>query len=130
MLSASGHKFHGPKGVGFLYVKKGIKVFNLIEGGAQERNRRAGTENVPGIAAMATALKESVVLLDSYKAKLTPIRDICISTTSLVTALARLNRADHLAEERSDTELSQKEPCCLYFLAKRNSHTPSESSPR
>ncbi len=75
MLSASGHKFHGPKGVGFLYVKKGIKVFNLIEGGAQERNRRAGTENVPGIAAMATALKESVANLDSYKAKLTPIRD-------------------------------------------------------
>ena len=68
MLSASGHKFHGPKGVGFLYVKKGIKVFNLIEGGAQERNRRAGTENVPGIAAMATALKESVTNLDSYKA--------------------------------------------------------------
>ena len=75
MLSMSGHKFHGPKGVGFLYVKKGIKVFNLIEGGAQERNRRAGTENVPGIAAMATALKESVANLDSYKAKLTPIRD-------------------------------------------------------
>ena len=68
MLSASGHKFHGPKGVGFLYVKKGIKVFNLIEGGAQERNRRAGTENVPGNAAMATALKESVANLDSYKA--------------------------------------------------------------
>ena len=75
MLSASGHKFHGPKGVGFLYVKKGIKVFNLIEGGAQERNRRAGTENVPGIASMAAALKESVASLDSYKAKLTPIRD-------------------------------------------------------
>ena len=75
MLSASGHKFHGPKGVGFLYVRKGKKVFNLIEGGAQERNRRAGTENVPGIAAMATALKESVANLDSYKAKLTPIRD-------------------------------------------------------
>lgn len=79
MLSASGHKFHGPKGVGFLYVKKGIKVFNLIEGGAQERNRRAGTENVPGIAAMATALKESVASLDSYKAKLTPIRDKIIN---------------------------------------------------
>ena len=62
MLSASGHKFHGPKGVGFLYVKKGIKVFNLIEGGAQERNRRAGTENVPGIAAMATALQSLLPL--------------------------------------------------------------------
>lgn len=75
MLSASGHKFHGPKGTGFLYVKKGIALTNLIEGGAQERGKRAGTENVPGIAAMATALKESVAALDNYKAKLTPIRD-------------------------------------------------------
>lgn len=75
MLSASGHKFHGPKGTGFLYVKKGIAITNLIEGGAQERGKRAGTENVPGIAAMATALKESVAALDEYKAKLTPIRD-------------------------------------------------------
>lgn len=60
LLSASGHKFHGPKGTGFLYAKKGIKLSNLIEGGAQERGKRAGTENVPGIAAMAVALKEAV----------------------------------------------------------------------
>ena len=60
MLSASAHKFHGPKGVGFLYVKKGIRLLNLIEGGAQERGRRAGTENVAGIAAMAAALTESL----------------------------------------------------------------------
>ena len=79
MLSASAHKFHGPKGVGFLYVKKGIKVFNLIEGGAQEKGRRAGTENVPGIAAMATALKDSVDALDEYSAKLTPVRDRIIA---------------------------------------------------
>lgn len=79
MLSASGHKFHGPKGTGFLYVKKGIALTNLIEGGAQERGKRAGTENVPGIAAMATALKESVAALDEYKAKLTPIRDRIIA---------------------------------------------------
>ena len=59
MLSASAHKFHGPKGVGILYVKKGIRPINLIEGGAQERGLRAGTENVAGIAAMATALKEA-----------------------------------------------------------------------
>ena len=58
MLSSSAHKYHGPKGVGFLYVKKGIRLTNLIEGGAQERGKRAGTENVPGIAAMAEALKE------------------------------------------------------------------------
>ena len=59
MLSASAHKFHGPKGVGFLYAKKGVRLANLIEGGAQERGKRAGTENVPGIAAMAEALTET-----------------------------------------------------------------------
>ena len=59
MLSASAHKFHGPKGTGFLYVKKGIRPVNLIEGGAQEKGRRAGTENVAGIVAMTEALKES-----------------------------------------------------------------------
>lgn len=82
MLSASGHKFHGPKGTGFLYVKKGIALTNLIEGGAQERGKRAGTENVPGIASMATALKESVAALDDYKAKLTPVRDRIIKGLS------------------------------------------------
>ncbi len=79
LLSASGHKFHGPKGTGFLYAKKGIRLTNLIEGGAQERGKRAGTENVPGIAAMATALKESVDNLDNYAAKLTPIRNKIIA---------------------------------------------------
>lgn len=75
MLSASAHKFHGPKGVGFLYVKKGIKVSNLIEGGAQEKGKRAGTENVPGIAAMATALAESVNNIEKNTASLTAVRD-------------------------------------------------------
>ena len=79
LLSASGHKFHGPKGTGFLYAKKGIKLTNLIEGGAQERGKRAGTENVPGIAAMATALTESVANLDDYAAKLTPVRNKIIA---------------------------------------------------
>ena len=82
MLSASGHKFHGPKGVGFLYVRKGIRIFNLIEGGAQEKGRRAGTENVPGIASMATALKDAVANLDGYKAKLLPLRDKIINGIS------------------------------------------------
>ena len=59
MLSASAHKFHGPKGVGFLYARKGIALTNLIEGGAQEKGKRAGTENVPGIMSMAAALKET-----------------------------------------------------------------------
>lgn len=75
MLSASAHKFHGPKGVGFLYFKKGIRLSNLIEGGAQEKGKRAGTENVPGIAAMAEALKESAAKIEENTAKLTEKRD-------------------------------------------------------
>lgn len=78
MLSASAHKFHGPKGVGFLYVRKGVRLFNLIEGGAQERGKRAGTENLPGIASMATALKESVENMDAVNEKIRPIRDYLI----------------------------------------------------
>ena len=79
MLSASAHKFHGPKGVGFLYVRKGIRLTNLIEGGAQERGKRAGTENVPGIAAMATALEEAVQKMNENSADLTAKRDKLIS---------------------------------------------------
>ncbi len=79
MLSASAHKFHGPKGVGFLYAKKGIRLTNLIEGGAQEKGRRAGTENVPGIAAMATALKEAVSNIDKNTERLTVVRDRIIA---------------------------------------------------
>ena len=75
MLSASAHKFHGPKGVGFLYARKGVRLSNLIEGGAQERGKRAGTENVPGIAATAEALKESVAKIPENTARLTAARD-------------------------------------------------------
>lgn len=75
MLSASAHKFNGPKGVGFMYARKGIRLTNLIEGGAQEKGKRAGTENVAGIAAMAAALKESVENMQAVKERLTPIRD-------------------------------------------------------
>ena len=75
MLSASAHKFHGPKGVGFLYAKRGVRLTNLIEGGAQERGRRAGTENVPGIAAMAAALKESAAAMDKNAAHMIRCRD-------------------------------------------------------
>ena len=64
MLSSSAHKFHGPKGTGFLYVRKGIKISNLIEGGAQERGKRAGTENVPGIRATAVALKDAIAHME------------------------------------------------------------------
>ena len=77
-LSASAHKFHGPKGVGFLYARKGIRLTPLIDGGAQERGKRAGTENVPGIAAMATALKEAVADLEYRSAELAAKRDLLI----------------------------------------------------
>ena len=75
MLSASAHKFKGPKGVGFLYVKKGIKLKNLIEGGAQERGKRGGTENLPGIVAMATALKEAVAGIADNTPHITALRN-------------------------------------------------------
>ena len=75
LLSASAHKFHGPKGVGFLYARRGIRLTNLIEGGAQERGKRAGTENVPGIAAMATALKEAVGNMERNAALMEARRD-------------------------------------------------------
>ncbi|MBR2546689.1 MAG: cysteine desulfurase [Eubacterium sp.] len=75
MLSASAHKFHGPKGAGFLYAKKGIRLTNIIDGGAQERGKRAGTENVPAIAGMAAALKEAAANMDSNADKLTSMRN-------------------------------------------------------
>lgn len=75
MLSLSGHKFHGAKGVGALYVKKGVPLFNFMQGGAQERNRRPGTENVAGIVAMATAIEESVGEMDKVNKRLIAMRD-------------------------------------------------------
>ena len=75
MLSASAHKFHGPKGVGFLYARKGIALTNLIEGGAQEKGKRAGTENVPGIMSMAAALKEAADHMGENSAHQTALRD-------------------------------------------------------
>jgi cysteine desulfurase len=75
MLSSSAHKFHGPKGVGFLYARKGIRLSNLIEGGAQESGKRAGTENVPGIAAMAAALVEAHAAMPANAAHMTKMRD-------------------------------------------------------
>ena len=79
MLSLSGHKFHGPKGVGALYVRKGIPLTPLIEGGAQERRKRAGTENVAGIVGMAAALKEACDHLPEHTAKVSALRDKLIA---------------------------------------------------
>ena len=79
MLSLSGHKFHGPKGVGALYVRKGVTLSPLIEGGAQERRKRAGTENVAGIVGLAAALKEACDHLDANAAKVATLRDKLIA---------------------------------------------------
>ncbi|MDD6620721.1 MAG: cysteine desulfurase NifS [Eubacteriales bacterium] len=75
MLSVSAHKFHGPKGVGFLYARKGLLLRNIIEGGAQERGKRAGTENMPSIIGMATAIKDAVDNLEENSKKVTAMRD-------------------------------------------------------
>lgn len=75
MLSLSAHKFHGPKGVGVLYARRGIPLTNLVEGGAQEQGKRAGTENIPGIVAMAAALKEACDHLEENAAKTAALRD-------------------------------------------------------
>ena len=82
LLCASAHKFHGPKGVGFLYAKRGVRLQNLIEGGAQERGLRAGTENVGGIVAMAAALQEAVDGREENAKKLTALRDRLIEGLS------------------------------------------------
>ena len=79
MLSASAHKFHGPKGTGFLYTRKGIVLTNVIEGGAQERGKRAGTENVPGIMAMAAALKEAADKMEKTSPYIKELRDRLIA---------------------------------------------------
>lgn len=75
MLSLSAHKFHGPKGVGLLYARKGVRLTNIIEGGAQERGKRAGTENIPGIVGMVAALKEAKANIDANAEKVSALRD-------------------------------------------------------
>ena len=84
MLSLSAHKFHGPNGVGVLYASKGIPLTVLIEGGAQERGKRAGTENLPAIIGMAAALKEADENLDANAAKMTKLRDKLIDGLSKI----------------------------------------------
>ncbi len=84
MLSLSAHKFHGPKGVGLLYTRQGIPLTNIIEGGAQERGKRAGTENIPGIVSMAAALKEACDHIDENAAKVSALRDKLIAGLSQI----------------------------------------------
>ncbi len=82
MLSLSAHKFHGPKGVGALYCRRGFPLTNVIDGGAQERGKRAGTENLPGICGMVAALEESVANLEANTAKVTALRNKLIAGLS------------------------------------------------
>ena len=84
MLSLSAHKFHGPKGVGALYARKGILLTSLPEGGAQERGRRAGTENVPGVVGMAAALDEACAHMEENQARITALRDRLIDGLSRI----------------------------------------------
>ena len=84
MLSASAHKFHGPKGIGVLYVRRGFPLVSLIEGGAQERGRRAGTENIPAIMGMAAALEEACAHMKDNAAKVTGLRDRLIAGLSQI----------------------------------------------
>ena len=84
MLSLSGHKFHGPKGVGALYCRRGIALTNVINGGAQERGKRAGTENLPAICGMVAALEESLSNLEENTAKVTALRDKLIAGLSQI----------------------------------------------
>ena len=90
-LSASGHKVYGPKGVGFLYVRRGTKVRNLLDGGQQERGRRATTENVPGIVGMGTAARLAVAELDTERARLAKLRDHAIGRILAEIPHCRLN---------------------------------------
>lgn len=93
MLSLSAHKFHGPKGVGVLYIKKGIILPNLIDGGAQERGRRAGTENVASIVGLSVALENAINTMDEKNAKLRRMQD------KLITELSKIDRS-HLNGDR------------------------------
>ncbi len=79
MLSLSGHKFHGPKGVGALYVRRGLPMVNIIEGGAQERGKRGGTENLPGIVGMAAALEDACENMEENNKKVIAMRDKLIA---------------------------------------------------
>lgn len=91
MLSASGHKLNGPKGIGFLYIRKGVKIRSFIHGGAQERKRRAGTENVPGIVGLGKAVELAAATMEERAAKETELRDYAISRIEKEIPYCRLN---------------------------------------
>lgn len=94
LLSLSGHKLHGPKGVGALYIRNGVSIKNFLDGGAQERSRRAGTENVAGIVGLAKAMELACSTIDERKNRLTPLRD------KLIEGLSKIERS-HLNGDRT-----------------------------
>lgn len=96
MLSVSAHKFHGPKGIGALYIKKGLKINNLIDGGGQERGKRAGTENVPYMAGMAAALESAYMMMDVNRLKIAEMRDYLI--TNVMSRIPRVRVNGHLTK--------------------------------
>ena len=98
MLSASGHKFNGPKGIGIMYIRTGVKIRSFIHGGAQERKRRAGTENVPGIVGIGTAAKRAAASMEERTAKEREVRDYLIDRVLNEIPYCRLNghRTDRL----------------------------------
>lgn len=98
MMSASGHKINGPKGIGFLYIRKGVKIRSFVHGGAQERSRRAGTENIPGIVGLAAAVKKNFVNMEERTRKETELRDYLIERIEKEIPYCRLNghRTDRL----------------------------------
>ena len=91
MLSASGHKLNGPKGIGFLYIRKGVKIRSFVHGGAQERKRRAGTENVPGIVGIGTATKRAIATMEERTAKEREMRDYLIKRVMEEIPYSKLN---------------------------------------
>ena len=91
MLSASGHKLNGPKGIGFLYIRKGVKIQSFIHGGAQERKRRAGTENVPGIVGLSKAVSIAMKTMNDRIEKETKLRDYLIDRITKEIPYVRLN---------------------------------------
>lgn len=91
MLSASGHKLNGPKGIGFLYIRKGVKIGSFIHGGAQERKRRAGTENVPGIVGLGKAVEIAVATMEERTKKESELRDYLIERVLKEVPYSRLN---------------------------------------
>lgn len=91
MLSASGHKLNGPKGIGFLYIRKGVKIRSFVHGGAQERKRRAGTENVPGIVGLGKAVERAVASMEERTKHETEVRDYLIDKILKEVPYTRLN---------------------------------------